>query len=128
MHPIQIILIILTIISIGLLLASVIGLRFVDRSLRAYLYWAGISALMALIAPITAMIRGLGFVPMLDDGNFIPFVYFAGLFFLPAAFVLLIMAWHENNSLRTPQEIPGLRTRTITGEDRHYGREIRPGS
>jgi amino acid transporter len=74
------------------LTALMVGRR---RDRRGYFVWGIVSCVLALIPTFLAMILGWAGDPQTDPNNFLPFVYFMNLFFVPAALLSALIGIYE---------------------------------
>ena len=78
---------------LGLNLAALmVGRR---RNRRGYFVWGIVSCILALIPTLVAMGLRLTDDPQTDPYNFLPFVYFMNLFFVPAALLSALIGIYE---------------------------------
>ncbi len=77
------------------MLVNLLAMRTQPRDRRGYFFWGAMCQVFAVIALTIAIIFGLQYESRISDGNFLPFVYFICVFFMPAGIVSLLIGIFE---------------------------------
>ncbi len=77
------------------MLVNLLAMRTQPRDRRGYFFWGAMCQVLAVIALTIAIIFGLQYESRISDGNFLPFVYFICVFFMPAGIVSLLIGIFE---------------------------------
>lgn len=92
----SILLVFLTISALAILVLNALAIRRHTRpGRRGYFVWGIVSTLLALVPLAIAIAMDLGDWDALDYFNFMPFVLFMCLFFIPAALMSALIGIYE---------------------------------
>jgi uncharacterized membrane protein len=81
--------------------ANVLMLVRARPGYRQYFGWSLVSLLLGLI-PTVLTIAFFRRSPHMDPGNFVPFTFFAQIFFIFPAFVIMLMGYYLDRSGQSP--------------------------
>ena len=115
-------------LCLGVLAADVLLLVRAGRVYREYFLSSMLSVVLALIPALFGLVLRAG-DPQKAPYNFVPFTFFALLFFLPAGLMLMLMGGYAHyEERRDARAAEVARTRRVREPGPVYGEELRPGA